>query len=79
MIHICNFLTIDFYKKLQEYFFVCNNFFDQNKYIYLYLFIVYRARNSNYISYNTRKFGYSKIILLHIKITQKIPNLEVFA
>ena len=51
--------------------------FYQNKYIYLYLFIVYRPRNSNYISYNTRKLGYSKIILLHIKITQKIPNLRV--
>ena len=35
-IHICNFLTIDFYKKLQEYFFVCNQFLIR---INIYIFI----------------------------------------
>ena len=69
-----------FIKKLHEYFFVGNKFLIKiNIYIYLDLFIVYRPRNSNYISYNTQKLGYSKIILLHIKIMRKLPNLRLAA
>ena len=41
MIHICNFLTIDFYKKLHEYFFVGNQFLIKiNIYILIYLLFI---------------------------------------
>ena len=41
MIHICNFLTIDFNKNLQEYFFVCNKFLIKiNIYIFICLLFI---------------------------------------
>ena len=41
IIHICNFLTIDFYKNLHEYFFVCNQFLIKiNIYIFICLLFI---------------------------------------